>query len=163
MKKSFLYILVGTFSLLTAGCNSGPQTASAPSTDSTVSNAKSDTVVIFVGINAKGVGRFKDIKLTNPLNQSMVTIGKSVYETKCFACHKLTTEMLVGPGWSGVTRRRTPEWIMNWITNTKVMLDKDLAAQADMAVCLIRMPNQDLTDEQARAVLEFMRSNDGEK
>jgi hypothetical protein len=30
-----------------------------------------------------------------------------------------------------VTDRRTPEWIMNWITNTKVMLDKDLAAQAD--------------------------------
>jgi hypothetical protein len=43
------------------------------------------------------------------------------------------------------------------------MLDKDLAAQADMVVCLIRMPNQDLTDEQARDVLEFMRKNDGKK
>jgi hypothetical protein len=41
------------------------------------------------------------------------------------------------------------------------MLNKDLAAQADMAVCLIRMPNQDLTDDQARQVLEFMRKNDG--
>jgi mono/diheme cytochrome c family protein len=163
MKKSFFYIMATAISLLTAACNSGPQTNAAPTGDTTVSKAKSDTVVIFVGINSKGVGRFKNIKLSNPLNQSMVTIGKSIFETKCFACHKLTTEMLVGPGWSGVTRRRTPEWIMNWITNTKIMLDKDLAAQADMAVCLIRMPNQDLTDEQARAVLEFMRSNDGER
>jgi mono/diheme cytochrome c family protein len=93
----------------------------------------------------------------------MVAKGKGIYSSKCFACHKLTNELLVGPGWAGVTARRAPEWIMNWITNTKVMLDKDMAAKTDLAICLIRMPNQDLTDEQARNVLEFMRSNDGEK
>jgi hypothetical protein len=32
-----------------------------------------------------------------------------------------------------------------------------------MAICLIRMPNQDLTDQQARDVFEFMRKNDGKK
>jgi hypothetical protein len=52
---------------------------------------------------------------------------------------------------------------MNWVTNTKVMVDRDLAAQADLAVCLIRMPDQELTDDQARNVLEFMRENDGKK
>ena len=163
---SYTLLLLSAIGLTAIRCTSGPgtdQTASKPSTDTVQVKSKSDTVVIFVGINSKGVGRFKNVKLTNPLNQNMVTIGKAVYETKCFACHKLTSEKLVGPGWAAVTIRRTPEWIMNWITNTKVMLDKDLAAQADMAVCLIRMPNQDLTDEQARAVLEFMRKNDGEK
>ena len=103
------------------------------------------------------------MELKHPLDAAMASRGKTVYESKCFACHKLSTEKLVGPGWSGVTQRREPAWIMNWITNTKVMLDKDLAAQTEMVVCLIRMPNQDLTDAQARDVLEFMRQNDGEK
>ncbi|HAK78793.1 MAG TPA: cytochrome C, partial [Runella sp.] len=29
--------------------------------------------------------------------------------------------------------------------------------------CLVRMPNQNITAEEARSVLEFMRKNDGEK
>ncbi|HXB11880.1 MAG TPA: cytochrome c, partial [Bacteroidia bacterium] len=77
--------------------------------------------------------------------------------------HKLTDEKLVGPGWKGVTDRRTPEWIMNFITNTNVMLDSDLVAQQLMVICTTRMPNQNLSDDQARAVLEFMRKNDGKK
>ncbi len=50
---------------------------------------------------------------------------------------------------------------MNFITNTSVMLDKDLVAQSLMVTCVVRMPNQNLSDEDARAILEFMRSNDG--
>lgn len=165
MKRSFHFIIVITFaSLLVVQCSSNQQPANSNSSsvvDSNAAKAKSDTVVVLAGINSKGVGRFKNIQLSHPLDEKMASNGQDIYQTKCFACHKLTNELLVGPGWFGVTNRRAPEWIMNWITNTKVMLDKDLAAQADMVVCLIRMPNQDLTDEQAREVLEFMRKNDG--
>jgi hypothetical protein len=41
------------------------------------------------------------------------------------------------------------------------MLSKDPKAQAMLEVCLVRMPNQNLTDEDARSILEFMRKNDG--
>ncbi|HEV3225096.1 MAG TPA: cytochrome c [Puia sp.] len=164
MKRTFLYITVVVISIVAAQCGSNSQNAkNSPASDSNVQKVDKDTVIVFLGINSKGIGRFKNIQLTHPLDEEMASKGKAIFQSKCFACHKLSTEMLVGPGWSGVTKRRTPEWIMNWITNTKVMLDRDLAAQADMAICLIRMPNQDLTDEQARNVLEFMRKNDGEK
>jgi len=93
----------------------------------------------------------------------MVGKGEPIYSSKCIACHKLTDEKLVGPGWKGVTDRRTPEWIMNFITNTNVMLDSDLVAQQLMVVCVARMPNQNLSNEEARNVLEFMRKNDGKK
>ena len=151
---------------LTFQCSTNQQPAkesNVPVVDSTVEIAKTDSIVVFTGINSKGIGRFQNILLAHPLDEKMVVKGHAIFQTKCFACHKLTKEMLVGPGWAGVMDRRTPEWIMNWITNTKVMLDKDLAAQADMAVCLIRMPTQDLTDDQARDILEFMRKNDGKK
>jgi len=166
MKRQLFILVIAAMGLLATQCGSNQQSSTktvANTGDSPLAKSKTDTFVFMGGINSKGVGRFQNIHLTNPLDEKMVASGRIIYQTKCIACHKLSTEMLVGPGWTGVTERRTPEWIMNWITNTKVMLDKDLAAQADMAICLIRMPNQDLTDEQARNILEFMRENDGKK
>ena len=104
-----------------------------------------------------------DIEITHPLNAQWVTDGKGIYDLKCQSCHKLTDERLVGPGWKNVTVRRKPEWIMNMITNVDMMLESDPAAQKMLEDCLVRMPNQNLTKEEARKVLEFQRSNDGEK
>jgi hypothetical protein len=104
-----------------------------------------------------------EIELTHPLNAQWVTDGKAIYDLKCQACHKLTGDKLVGPGWLGVTKRRQPEWIMNMITNVDMMLEKDPQAQKLLEECLVRMPNQNLTKEEARKVLEFQRSNDGDK
>ncbi len=90
-------------------------------------------------------------------------LGDQVFQVKCSSCHKLTDERLVGPGWHGVTSRQTPAWIMNFITNTDEMIDKDPKAQAMLEICMVRMPNQNLSDDNAREILEFMRKNDGVK
>ena len=104
-----------------------------------------------------------EIQITNPLNQEWVETGKRIYELKCQACHRLTEEKLVGPGWKGVTQRRSQVWIINMICNTDMMLDKDPQAQKLLELCMVRMPNQNLMLDDARKVLEFQRSNDGEK
>lgn len=104
-----------------------------------------------------------DIQSTHPLNQDWVSAGQKIYELKCQACHKLTEEKLVGPGWKGVTKRRTQVWIMNMIMNTDMMLDNDAEARKLLETCMVRMPNQNLQIDDARRVLEFQRSNDGEK
>lgn len=114
-------------------------------------------------IDEKGVGKFTTVELTHPLNQDWVKEGEGVSNMKCISCHKLTDEKLVGPGWKGVTTRRKPEWIMNFVTNTEEMIDKSPEAQKMLEVCLTRMPNQNLSDHDARVVLEFLRFNDGEK
>jgi cytochrome c5 len=104
-----------------------------------------------------------DITVTSPLNAEWVTGGKNIYELKCQSCHRLTEEKLVGPGWKNVTQRRKPVWIMNMVTNVDMMLETDAEAQKLLEQCMVRMPNQNLGREDARKVLEFMRSNDGEK
>jgi cytochrome c551/c552 len=104
-----------------------------------------------------------EITLTTPLDQTMVTAGKSTYEMKCQSCHRLTEEKLVGPGWKSVTQRRQPAWIMNMITNVEMMLEKDPEAQKLLEQCMVRMPNQNISKDEARQLLEFMRSNDGVK
>jgi len=93
----------------------------------------------------------------------MVDAGKGLYDLKCQSCHKLTEEKLVGPGWKDVTKRRKPLWIMNMITNVDMMLESDPEAQKLLEQCMVRMPNQNITKDEARQLIEFMRSNDGEK
>lgn len=107
--------------------------------------------------------KVESVALSNPLDANMVAKGKEIYELKCLSCHKLTTDKLVGPGWAGVTKNRKPEWIMNMILNVDMMLESDPEAQKLLELCLVRMPNQNINQDEARAVLEFMRSNDGEK
>jgi mono/diheme cytochrome c family protein len=112
---------------------------------------------------AKGIGKFEDVQLSATLDVAKAEAGTKVYDVKCASCHRLSGPRLVGPSWEGVTTRRKPEWILNFITNVDEMLAKDPAAMAQLEECLIRMPNQNLTDEDAFAVLEFMRKNDGLK
>lgn len=104
-----------------------------------------------------------DIVVTTPLNQEWVKSGQAIYNLKCQSCHRLTGDKLVGPGWKDVTKRRSPLWIMNMTTNVEMMLETDPEAQKLLEQCMVRMPNQNLDKDQARQVLEFMRSNDGEK
>jgi len=111
----------------------------------------------------KGIGEIKEVKLSLPLDQGMVTKGKEISEMKCTTCHSLEENRIVGPGWKGLTSRRTPEWIMNMITNVDIMLAEDQAAQEMLEECLVRMPNQGLSIGDARDVLEFMRQIDGEE
>lgn len=126
-----------------------------PSTKSAVEEVINDPT--------KGLGAVKNVTLKTPLELDRVGRGLSIYEMKCSSCHKLTDQRVVGPGWKDITKRRKPEWIMNMITNVDIMLEKDPEAQKLLELCLMRMPNQNMSIGDARDVLEYMRQNDGEK
>lgn len=161
MKKIFL---IGLIALVAAACGNQETTTSAPT--GPVSNAPDNTATENSNPSYdpnRGEGKFTEVKLEEKLNDAMVDGGSKIFAVKCSACHKLTDEKLVGPGWKGVTTRRKPVWIMNFITNTDAMLNKDPQAQAQLEICLVRMPNQSLSDDDARSLLEFMRKNDSEK
>ncbi len=134
---------------------SGESTVSEPTSTSSTENPSYDP--------NRGEGTFtaENVNIGATLDGVLAKKGEEVQGVKCSSCHRLTDEKLVGPGWKGVTERRKPEWIMNFITNPDPMIDKDPAVQAQLEMCLVRMPNQGLTDEEARNVLEFMRKNDG--
>ena len=158
MKKlAFLGII--TFTIVACGNNADEKKAVAPAAAEQPASA---------GANpsydpARGEGKFSHVEVGPALDAAKATGGEKIFTVKCSACHKLTDEKLVGPGWKGVTSRHTAEWIMNFATNPDVMIDKDPKAQAMLELCLVRMPNQNLTDEDARNLYEFMRKNDGVK
>lgn len=108
----------------------------------------------------RGIGEVTHVELTDPLDEDMIKVGESIYDMKCSACHKLSDQRVVGPGWAGITNKRRPEWIMNMITNVDVMLDEDPVARQLLEECLTRMPNQGVSITEARSIVEFMRDND---
>ncbi|CEN35583.1 Cytochrome c class I (fragment) [Capnocytophaga canimorsus] len=58
-----------------------------------------------------------------------------------------------------ITEKRSPEWIMNMILNPEEMLQKDAIAQELLRDYNgVTMSNQHLTQEEARAILEFLRT-----
>lgn len=157
MKSLSLILIAAALLSACGGGNSG--SSEQGKTEATVENAGD-------GANPsydphRGEGKFTTVELGTSLDAAMADAGKKVFDVKCSACHKLTDEKLVGPGWKGVTSRHQPTWIMNFITNTDEMINKDPAAQAQLEICLVRMPNQNLSDDDARHLLEFMRKNDG--
>lgn len=156
MKKTILILLIVITAYACGNQNGTPVNTNSTST-ATTDNANPSYDP------KRGEGKFKDVQIPDALDAAMAERGNKTYGVKCGSCHKLTNEKLVGPGWKDVTKKRTAAWIMNFITNTDEMLNKDPEAQAQLEICLVRMPNQNLSDDDARSLYEFMRKNDGVK
>ena len=157
--KKLIYLSV--LALMVAACNNS-------NSDSGKSEESAVTPTETSGGNPsydpkRGEGPFTKVDISANLDVAKADAGQKIYTVKCSACHKLTDEKLVGPGWKGVTSRHTAEWIMNFASNPDDMLTKDPKAQAMLEICLVRMPNQNLVGDDARNVYEFMRKNDGVK
>ncbi|MBS1527220.1 MAG: cytochrome c [Bacteroidetes bacterium] len=147
---AFLYACGGSGSTAASSADSTAN-SSAASTSADVDPAtKSDS---------KGVGKFTSVQL-GPIDAAMAEKGKAVFTAKCSACHKTTDQRVVGPGLKGVTLRRTPEWIMNQITNPAEMEQKDPVGKALLAKYLTQMTFQNVSDDETRQILEYFRQND---
>lgn len=104
----------------------------------------------------KGVGPITSITL-GEIDQKMADEGKAIFLAKCSACHKIS-KRVVGPALVAVTTRRTPEWIMNMILNPEKMVAENPTAKALLAEYLAPMANQNLTETEARLILEYFRT-----
>lgn len=166
MKKVFITCIIA-FTIIACGSNNSNENSSNSSNEvkeTPAATEQGETANANPSYDPKrGEGRFTQVDVSPTLDAAKATAGEKVYSVKCNSCHKLTDEKLVGPGWKGVTSRHTAEWIMNFVTNPDEMLNKDPKAQAMLEICLVRMPDQNLADEDARNVYEFMRKNDGVK
>jgi mono/diheme cytochrome c family protein len=88
----------------------------------------------------------------------MASHGAEVFKKLCTACHR-SDKKFIGPSPKDILSRRTPEWIMNMILNPNEMVQKDPLAK-DLLIEFNGSPmaDQSLTQEDARAVLEYFRT-----
>lgn len=107
---------------------------------------------------SKGVGPISQVAL-GALDAVLAAQGEKTFSGTCSACHKLDARY-VGPALAGITKRRTPEWIMNMIMNPTGMTQEDPTAKALLAEYMTQM-SVSATEEDARALLEYFRKLDG--
>ncbi len=109
-------------------------------------------------LSNKGVGPITSVDFGDQINPEMAEAGKKIFNTICTACH-MADQRMIGPALKGVYERRSPEWVMNMIMNPDGMLKEDPTAKAllkeyNNAVML----NQNLSETDARAVAEYLRT-----
>lgn len=111
-----------------------------------------------VDMDNDGVGPFKNIKFSDAIDETLAKAGEAKFNAICTACH-MAEQRMIGPALKGVYDRRSPAWVMNMIINPDKMLREDPIAKAllkeyNNAVML----NQNLTQDETKAVAEYLRT-----
>ena len=107
----------------------------------------------------RGIGPITHVDINNEIDNNMAERGQELFKSMCSACHKID-QRVIGPALAGVTKKRTPEWIMNMIMNPNQMVKENAQARKLLAEYISPMANQNLTEEETRFVLEYFRRND---
>lgn len=107
-------------------------------------------------LDDKGYGPVISITL-EAIDPELVAQGKQLFHNNCTACHRINKKH-IGPKISGITKRRSPEWIMNIIFNPQEMMEKNPAAIQLLEEYKAPMPNQYLNIDEVRSILEYFRS-----
>ena len=151
MKLKINFVLALTIVTILASCGGSSEQKTTPADSKPPMTNTNDPMT------SKGVGPIKQVVL-GELNPAMAAEGEEIYKKLCSACHK-PTEKFIGPAPKGILERRSPEWIMNMILNPEEMVKVDPVAKKLLVEHnLAPMANQHLTEEQARAVLEYFRT-----
>jgi mono/diheme cytochrome c family protein len=108
-----------------------------------------------------GIGPVKQEIPAGPVDHALAEKGEKIFEEKCSACHKLE-ERYVGPPLGDVTQRRSIAYVMNMMLNPEEMYTRHPEAKKLLGEYLTQMPNQGLTQEDARAVVEHLREEGSE-
>ncbi|MBF0492128.1 MAG: cytochrome c [Deltaproteobacteria bacterium] len=142
---SILFFAVLLITAVACGKKNGEENTPPPTTSS---------------LDDKGVGPVKSLTLV-ALDPSLASKGQQLFQSRCSVCHKIE-EKFVGPALKAVTQRRSPEWILNMILNPQEMTQKDPVAHELLAIHYVQMTFQNVTQEDARSILEFFRQNDSQ-
>ena len=159
--KRLIYLTSALILVLLASCGNNDQNTVAPKMQKKTVEEKQDAQVPAserITLDNKGVGAITSITLSPEIDQEMVDRGAALFETNCSACHKLD-KRFIGPSPKGIMERRSPEWIMNMILDPQLMVEQDRCAK-DLLIEFngAAMANQNMTEEQARDILEFFRT-----
>ena len=120
--------------------------------------AETSSEKVPVDMNNKGVGPITSLVFGTEIDTELAAKGEITFSTICVACH-MAEQRMIGPALKGVYERRSPEWVMNMILNPDRLLKEDPIAKAllieyNNAIML----NQNLSEEDARAVAEYLRT-----
>ncbi len=103
----------------------------------------------------------KKAVLTTMISSALVVNaqdGEALFKQKCTACHSIGKGRLVGPDLKGVNERRTLEWFTKFVNGSQAFIQEDADAKAIFDEFQIVMPDQGLSDGEAKAIYDYIAS-----
>src|SRR5262245_25101778 len=84
--------------------------------------------------------------------------GETLYLKACAGCHSIDEGNRVGPDLAGVTQRRQPEWLINFIANpAKIRASKDpIALELAARFPTVRMPSIGVSEREAADLIAYI-------
>jgi cytochrome c len=160
--KGFVLISVCFVSLaLLAGCGGGGSSGQAAAPPSGTPSASAPAAG---STSMPAVSRYDSGPRASetPRDEELAEQGEKLFSTKgCTACHAFG-KRVTGPDLAGVSMRRTAVWMENQILHPEKMVKEDPIAHELFAQYALQMPNQGLTPEQAKAIIEYFKHQDHE-
>ncbi|MEX2528658.1 MAG: c-type cytochrome [Gemmatimonadota bacterium] len=139
--------------LVLMGCGGGD----APSGDSSDrADGRSAPATLTDFQLAHGIGPITTEVELGELDAERAERGKELYQFNCEACHFLE-DRFVGPPLGDVLERRTGTYVMNQILNPEEMARQHPEAQKLLTEYPLVMPFQNITEDEARAIVEYLR------
>ena len=160
MRRPSLTVAFIMSAMLVAGCggkkSEGESAASGPAS-APAAGATGTTSVLAVSRYDSGPRA-----AASPVDKAKAEQGEKLFQTKgCYACHAFGKKVTC-PDLAGVSQRRTAIWMENQILHPDVMTKEDPIARELFVKHSLQMPNQKLTEDEARAVIEFFKHKDKE-
>lgn len=148
------HILVGL--ILLAGC-AGDRPASAADGSAPSATASSGPSGITEFQLKNGIGPVTEVVVLGAPDHELAEQGEKLFTQKCSACHKMN-EKYVGPPLGGIVDRLGPTFVMNMALNPEGMYTRHPDVKKLLGEYMTQMPNQQLTPQDARAVVEYLRT-----
>ncbi len=103
-----------------------------------------------------GIGPITNEIDLGSFDPALANRGRQIYTSLCVMCHG-QNDTDIAPSLEDVLNRRSPEYVMNMILNPTGMI-RWHPTRSHENKYLTSMPYQSLTTEEARALVEYLRS-----
>ena len=104
-----------------------------------------------------GIGPITEVVVLGAPDHALAETGETLFTQKCSACHKMG-EKYVGPPLGGIVDRLGPTFVMNMALNPEGMYTRHPDVKKLVGEYMTQMPNQQLTPPDARAIVEYLRT-----
>lgn len=144
----YIYYLFMLF-FMAAGCSNNEQN----NTEQEIQDKNTEAIA---AKEQATYGKIQHVDIKPEIDKEMAKQGLRIFDVTCTSCHKYD-ERYVGPPLGDVAKKRTPEYVMNMILDTETMIDKDDTVKCLLQTYLMKMPNMQVDEKDARSVLEHLR------
>lgn len=86
--------------------------------------------------------------------------GKSIFMTRCAACHNINKAM-TGPALSGISERRNLDWIIKFVHSSQALIKSGDADAISVFEKFNKVPmpdHPDLTEENIKNIVEYIKA-----